>query len=190
MKISLQTTVIGGAIAGALIITSAATGAVAGALITSADIQDDTVRSVDVRNGSLAAGDLSVAARESLRGQTGPQGEVGPRGPRGLQGIQGLQGYTGDTGAPGAPGAPGMSGYQIITGSSGDYGGGEYGSYTLRCPAGKKVIWGAVNWSFTYGGTTFQENITENGNAFEVYGYNDTGNTHYLYVKALCVFVS
>jgi hypothetical protein len=62
---------------------AASGGAVAASLITSAQIQDDTIRSRDVHNGTLKLADLSSAARTSLQGSTGPQGPVGPAGPEG-----------------------------------------------------------------------------------------------------------
>src|SRR5215217_3881452 len=46
-------------------------------------IRSNAVSSSKVKNRSLAARDLSVAARNFLRGQRGPRGERGPQGPRG-----------------------------------------------------------------------------------------------------------
>ena len=43
-------------------------GAVAGGMITSAQIKDNTVRSVDVRNGTLKVADISPGAVSALRG--------------------------------------------------------------------------------------------------------------------------
>lgn len=46
-------------------------GAVAGSLVTSAQIQDDTVRSVDVKDDTLRLTDLSDGARTALTGLSG-----------------------------------------------------------------------------------------------------------------------
>lgn len=47
---------------------SSAGGAVAGGLITSAKIKDNTIQSVDVRNGTLKVADISPGAVTTLRG--------------------------------------------------------------------------------------------------------------------------
>jgi hypothetical protein len=64
-------------------LVAASGGAVAASLITSAQIQDNTIRSRDVRNGTLKLADISSAAQTALQGSTGPQGPVGPPGPGG-----------------------------------------------------------------------------------------------------------
>ena len=48
------------------------------------EIRSKAVRSSEVRDRSLAVRDLSLAARESLRGKTGPGGPAGPMGPSGV----------------------------------------------------------------------------------------------------------
>ena len=45
------------------------------------EIRTGAVRSRDVRNRSLGVQDLSLGARSSLRGKTGPAGPIGPPGP-------------------------------------------------------------------------------------------------------------
>src|SRR5215208_6013466 len=59
------------------------------------------VTSAKVSDGTLAAIDLSPAARRALTGRAGPQGPTGPKGDKG------------------DPGAPGISGYEIVVGQSG-----------------------------------------------------------------------
>jgi hypothetical protein len=51
--------------------------------VGTAQLKPGAVRSRQVRNGSLTAGDLSASARRSLRGATGPQGPAGPQGAQG-----------------------------------------------------------------------------------------------------------
>ena len=60
---------------------AAGSGAVAGSLVTSAKIKDNTIRSADVRNGTLRLPDLSAPARRGLRGPRGPEGPQGEPGP-------------------------------------------------------------------------------------------------------------
>jgi hypothetical protein len=70
-------------------------GAVAGSLVTSSQIKDDSVRSVDLKDGAaVGLADLKPGARTALS-QPGPAGPRGPAGP---------------AGSPGAPGAPGSNG--------------------------------------------------------------------------------
>ena len=47
--------------------------------VRASEIRSGAVRSSDVKDRSLGVRDLSVAARESLRGQTGPAGPPGSR---------------------------------------------------------------------------------------------------------------
>lgn len=76
----------------------------AAATIGSAQLKNNSVRSADVRNGTLASKDISARARNALRGQVGPQDAPGPQGTPGPRGETGATGPKGDTGAQGAPG--------------------------------------------------------------------------------------
>jgi len=62
-------------------------GAIAAARIGSAQIADNTVRSRDVRDGSLLLRDLEPGAQAGLRGPAGPQGPTGELGPAGSDGV-------------------------------------------------------------------------------------------------------
>ena len=74
--------------AGAAIIVAASTfGAVAAKLVTSADIKDQTIKKIDIKEGgvggsevkdkSLKVKDLSDGAQKKLKGNTGPAGPDG-----------------------------------------------------------------------------------------------------------------
>lgn len=76
-------------------------------------IPEKSVGSAQLKNGAVTTPKISQAARNSLRGQTGPEGAAGPVGKTGPKGS------TGDVGATGAAGAPGPTG---PTGSKGDPG--------------------------------------------------------------------
>jgi hypothetical protein len=100
-------------------------GAVAGSLVTSKDIKNDTVRSVDVHDNGLYMRDLShgvqkrinASGPQGLKGDTGaqgPQGATGAQGPQGATGAQGPQGATGAQGPQGEPGAPQFTSVQTF----------------------------------------------------------------------------
>lgn len=76
----------------ALTVALGGTSAYAYDRISSADIRDDSVRSVDVKNGTLRVKDIAPMARRALEGDRGPRGVQGPRGPQGPQGEQGPAG--------------------------------------------------------------------------------------------------
>ena len=79
----------------------------AGNLIGSNKIQNDSIRSVDVRNGTLLPVDFSADATTALKGDTGPQGVPGEQG---IPGTPGAPGHIGDTGPQGEPGTDGLLG--------------------------------------------------------------------------------
>jgi hypothetical protein len=60
--------------------------------LTGADIQNDSLTGADIRSGSLGSNVFSSAARENLRGATGP---AGPKGDTGAPGETGPQGPAG-----------------------------------------------------------------------------------------------
>jgi hypothetical protein len=52
-------------------------------------IRSGAVRSSEIKDRSIRTGDLATSARNSLRGQAGPQGPAGVQGPAGAQGPAG-----------------------------------------------------------------------------------------------------
>jgi hypothetical protein len=84
-------------VAGASVLAVAAGGVgYAAAKIDSSDVLNESLRGVDIKDGSLRAKELSAGARESLKGQQGPKGDPGEPGPQG---------------EPGEPGPPGTAEY-------------------------------------------------------------------------------
>ncbi len=77
--------------------------------------------------GSLVLTGLGLG----LVGCEGPQGPQGPAGPAGSDGADGADGATGATGADGADGSP------CTVVDNGD------GTYTMTCPDGSEVVFGA-----------------------------------------------
>jgi hypothetical protein len=67
-----------GVVAALLLLTVGASGgAVASGLIGSDQIADGSIRSRDVRDGTLLLADIDPTTRDALRGDTGPQGPPG-----------------------------------------------------------------------------------------------------------------
>jgi hypothetical protein len=91
------------AIAGAVLVIAVIGGgsATAASLVTSKGVQDDSLRSVDVKDGSLRVKDLTSRAVHPLQqgsagtgasGSTGATGATGAQGPKGDKGANGLLG--------------------------------------------------------------------------------------------------
>jgi hypothetical protein len=82
------------AVIGTALVVAATASAGAVALITSANIKDGTIQTVD----------LSAKAKRALKGSRGPAGARGAAGAAGATGPAGSQGPPGPQGAPGAQG--------------------------------------------------------------------------------------
>ncbi|MCW2772834.1 MAG: hypothetical protein JWN91_1160 [Nocardioides sp.] len=124
-----------GATALALCVGSAG-GAVADRLITSGDIKDGTIKSVDLSNG------VNKAIRKG--GEPGPVGPVGPAGEQGVAGPAGPAGPKGDQGAQGNQGPQGPAGnaagevYSWTVSYVGD--GSVEGNIGAGSPAGDELV--------------------------------------------------
>jgi collagen triple helix repeat protein len=70
------------------------------------------VTSKNIKNGTIQTVDISAKAKRALRGNRGPRGLPGTQGARGAQGLQGAQG---SPGAPGAQGPPGIVNVARVT---------------------------------------------------------------------------
>ncbi len=120
-------------VAGALVLMmlGATGGAVAAVRIGSHQIADDSIRSRDVRDGTLRLKDLNESTQAALRGAAGPQGLPGSGGPPGEAGPPGVQGE------PGTPGEPGTDGITQIEGISGPVATilGNSGAYVFAGPS-------------------------------------------------------
>jgi hypothetical protein len=85
-------------VAGATALALAAGGAgYAAGQITSGDIKNDTIRSVDVHDDGLKLKDISDSAERQLQGERGPQGPQGEPGEPGPPGPPGTAEYAGPT---------------------------------------------------------------------------------------------
>jgi hypothetical protein len=103
-----------------LTMKTALIGAVVSAVVAAASGTAATivVTSKNIKNGTIQTVDLSAKAKRALKGNRGPRGVAGPPGAAGAagaqgapgpQGPQGLQGPKGDEGVPGEEGPRGPS---------------------------------------------------------------------------------
>jgi Collagen triple helix repeat (20 copies) len=83
-------------IAGIVAMLVSAASATAAFVVTSKNIKDGTIQTVDI----------SAKAKRALKGNRGPRGF---RGPQGAPGAQGPAGAQGPPGTPGTPGPPGLT---------------------------------------------------------------------------------
>ena len=136
-----------------LVLLGGVGGAVAGSMITSANIQDETIRSRDiapgaitrseVRDGTLGVDDLSTFVQDELA----KQGQDGTDGQDGADGADGAPGAPGADGADGAPGVDGVDGVAGLTSASSSAvwatgpAGTSYSSW-VACPGDKLALGG------------------------------------------------
>lgn len=90
--------------------------------VGAAQLRTGAVTSVEVRNGSLQASDLSTGARRELSGRAGPRGLPGPKGD---------------------PGPAGTTGIQVVQASSA-FSSSPERQITVDCPAGKRLLGGGA----------------------------------------------
>lgn len=125
----------------AALLVAGTTGAVAAKKITGSDIAANTITGTNVKNGSLAAADLSAAAKKALKGATGPAGPAGPAGPKGATGAEGPAGADGAAGA----GLEGFNFYQAVAtavpANTNDF------VVEGDCPTGQSIIGAWAYWS-------------------------------------------
>ena len=155
------------AIAGALLLGSAAGGASAALLITGKQIKDNTVTTKDIRNGTLDTKDMSSKAIVSLKGARGPAGSTGPSGPTGSSGV---------------------SGYQFVANSAVVAAGTGSDGVTATCPAGKRLLSGAASWTDSLDGTQVDLDISTT--AATGWGFNSLDTADTLTVEVICATVS
>jgi hypothetical protein len=154
-------------------VMAAASGTAATILVTSKNIKNGTIQTVDI----------SANARRALRGQRGPIGLSGPPGPAGAAGPigpTGSQGPAGPTGPQGRAG-PGLSGLHYVQGV-GTAPAGDDGTATAQCPPGEVVIsgGGSVDAGIIYATRAVPPD------AWLVGAYNDSLGTATIDALALC----
>jgi hypothetical protein len=100
------------------------------------------ITSKDIKNGTIKTVDMSSSAKQALKGN------AGPRGPQGVPGAQGAQGSQGPQG-PAGPSE--VSALTPVTGSL-SVAAGTIDGGTVACPAGTRVVSGGF---FADGGIVF-----------------------------------
>ncbi|GAA1479056.1 hypothetical protein GCM10009623_35020 [Nocardioides aestuarii] len=160
---SRTTAVLSGALL--LVAVGGVGGAVAAGQIGSRDIEDHSIRQVDLardsvtarqvakgavrsselKDGGVRPGGLSAAVHEliatAVTGPAGPEGPEGPAGPAG--GPVGPAGPEGPAGPAGPAGAAGVSGHQVVTKQQSFTGNGTQ-TLTVACPADKIALAGGL----------------------------------------------
>jgi Collagen triple helix repeat (20 copies) len=140
---------------------------VAAASSTAATI---VVTSKNIKNGTIQTVDISAKAKRALRGN---------RGPRGTQGPVGAQGAPGAAGPAGPQGPPGVQSILQMPNSV-SVAPGANGTVTAVCPAGQR----AVSGGFSFGGIT--TGSYRDGTGWTATGFNDLTTPMNLMVWANC----
>jgi hypothetical protein len=137
---------------------------VAAASSTAATI---VVTSKNIKNGTIQTVDISAKAKRALKGN---------RGPRGFQGAPGATGATGATGPQGPPGVQSLT----PVGNSTTVAPGSFGTVTANCPGGQSPVSGG----FLFAGITTASNRVTPG--WLVNGVNDLATPQELTAFAYC----
>ena len=158
------------AVATIAVILAGAGSAAAGSLITSAQVQNNTLRSIDVKNKSLKFRDLGPGARTKLKGEPGPQGPQGEPG--------------GGSGGPAA-----VAGYEQV--SEATDASNSLKTLTVECPAGKRAL--SAGASVPVGAAVISNiRVTEDGTGATVAAADnpDSGNAWALTGRVVCADVA
>jgi hypothetical protein len=123
---------------------------VAAASSTAATIM---VTSKNIKNGTIQTVDISAGAKRALKGARGARG---PRGFPGARGSQGAQGPAGPQGLQGIQRLVAVSATKTIPGSTAD-------TVVATCPSGMAVVSGGFN--LVPAGSTGTPTVTSSGSA-------------------------
>jgi hypothetical protein len=151
---------------------SAIIAAVVAAIVSAASSTAATIviTSKNIKNGTIQTVDISAKAKRALKGN---------RGPRGFQGATGAPGATGPAGPQGPQGPPGVESILQVPNSV-SVAPAEHGQVTAVCPAGQR----AVSGGFSFGGIT--TGSYRDGTGWTATGYNDLAVPTNLMVWANC----
>ena len=128
------------------------------------------VTSKNIKNGTIQTVDISAKAKAALKGNRGP------RGPAGVPGPQGLAGAPGPQGDPGPQGIRAIRSINSQTTVLPD----ETKSVEATCPSG----FVAISGGFVFGGIILDS--VGLGSGWRATGYNDLDDPITLYTKAYC----
>ena len=145
-------------------VVAAASGTAATIVVTSKNIKNGTIQSVDI----------SAKAKRALKGNRGP------RGLRGFVGAPGARGLPGPPGPSGPPGPlPGLMGLRTVTNTV-SVPANTSGQINATCPPGEM----AVSGGFTFDGVTTRS--YGEGASWGAVGFNDLPNPTDLTAIAYC----
>jgi hypothetical protein len=98
-------------------VKSALIAAVVSAVIasTTATAATIVITSKNIKNGTIQTVDISAKAKRALKGNRGPRGFGGPQGPQGPTGVPGPAGRAGPAGPEGPEGPEGPPGFDAAT---------------------------------------------------------------------------
>lgn len=125
------------------------------------------VTSKNIKNGTIQTVDISAKAKRALKGN---------RGPRGFRGLAGPPGSVGPAGPQGPPGVQSLT----TVGNSTTVSPGSFGTVTATCPAGQAPVSGG----FLFAGITTASNRV--GTGWLANGVNDLATPQELTVFAYC----
>jgi hypothetical protein len=148
---------------------SALIAAVVAAVVAAASSTAATivVTSKNIKNGTIQTVDISAKAKRALRGN---------RGPRGFPGLAGPEGSPGPAGPQGPPGVQSITGVANST----TVAPGSFGTVTATCPGGQAPVSGG----FLFAGITTASNRVSPG--WLVNGVNDLATPQQLTAFAYC----
>ena len=119
--------------------------ATAAKMITGKEIQDRTVKGVDIAKGTLKTNHLTDGAKAELQGATGPAGQQGPAGPAGPAGLAGADGKDGGPNRYAEVSAAGVLQEDVKNIDQTQVDRPEAGRYCFTFPAGDRPTSGAAN---------------------------------------------
>jgi Collagen triple helix repeat (20 copies) len=122
---------------------SAVIAAVVAAVVAAASSTAATiiVTSKNIKNGTIQTVDISAKAKAALKGNRGPRGLTGAPGAQGLRGLPGAQG------SPGTAGPAGSSSLYFVRTSDIPIAPGTVVTAAAQCPEGQYPVGGGANTS-------------------------------------------
>jgi Collagen triple helix repeat (20 copies) len=161
-----------------LIVTAVATALLATVVLAAPAVSSvqRLITSAQIKNGTIQTVDISARAKRALKGNRGPRGFPGARGGTGATGTQGPAGAPG---AQGAQGPPGIQSLRAVTATR-SVAPGNAETIVAGCPAGEA----AVSGGFAFAGIIGLSAST--GTGWAAVGFNDLSSPTNLTAFVYC----